>query len=199
MLTGVKKLIGRDKEGKKEMIARNQKAGDMRTSNRQQMLIAKNHEDENKAEGEERGGADKGDIEGEGAAQRNENDYPLVEPRLVEAHDSDSSTVVRCTGQVCSPIGPLAVNNPPYTQHLSNDSVSKDKGAGLDDSVQGAGAGLENRSKGAGAGLDEAEQGAGAGLDNSVQGVGTGLDDAVQGGGARLDDTDEDEGRGTGR
>ena len=65
-MTGVKKLIGRDREGKKDMIARNQKAGDMRTSNRQRMLIAQNHEDENKAEGEERGGADKGDTEGEG-------------------------------------------------------------------------------------------------------------------------------------
>ena len=64
------------------MFARNQKSGDMQTNDKQQMLIAKNHKDKKKkAEGEERGGADKGDTEGEGAAQRNENDYPLAEPR----------------------------------------------------------------------------------------------------------------------
>ena len=113
------------------------------------------------------------------------------------AHDSESSTVVQCTGQVLSPTGPLSVDNPSYTQHLSFDSVSKE--AGLDDLVQGAGAGLDDRSKGARAGLDDTEQGTGAGLDNSVQGMGTGLEDAVQGGGARQDDTGEDEGRGTGR
>ena len=86
--------------------------------------------------------ADEGDSQGEGAAQRAEIDYLLAEPRLAEAPDYDSSTVVQCTGQDCSPMGPRAVVNPPYTQHRGRDSMNKDEGAGLDDN--------ENKDKGVG-------------------------------------------------
>ena len=69
----------------REMIARIQKAGIAVTSDGLRMVIAKSLKDENKAAGVGRGRADKGDSEGEGAAQRDENDYLLAEPRLVEA------------------------------------------------------------------------------------------------------------------
>ena len=91
----------------REMIARIQKAGNELTSNRLQMVIAKSLKDENKAEGAKRGGAHKGNSEGEGAAQQDKNNYLLAEPRLAEAHDFDSSTVVQRTGQDRSPMGPL--------------------------------------------------------------------------------------------
>ena len=68
-----------------EMITRIQKAGIAVTSDGLMMVIAKSLEDENEAEGVGRGGADKGDSEGEGAAQWDKNDYLLAEPRLVEA------------------------------------------------------------------------------------------------------------------
>ena len=103
----------------KEMITRIQKAGDTLTSDRLRMVIAKSHEnggdrkgerggrqDQDKAEGVEQGGADKGNSEGEGAVQWDENDYLLAKPRLVEADDSDYSTVVQRTGQARSPTGP---------------------------------------------------------------------------------------------
>ena len=77
----------------KEMIARIREAGNTLTSNLLQTVIAKSHEDgrdrkgergrrgENEAEGVEQGGADKGDSEGEGAVQQDENDYLLADPR----------------------------------------------------------------------------------------------------------------------
>ena len=65
------------------MIARIQRAGIAVTSDGLRMVIAKSLEDENEVGG--RGGADKDDSEGEGAAQRGKNDYLLAEPRLVEA------------------------------------------------------------------------------------------------------------------
>ena len=116
----------------KEMITRIQKAGIAVTSEGLRMVIAKSLRDENEAEGVGQGRADKGDSEGESAARRAEIDYLLAEPRLAEAPDNDSSTVVQCTGQDRSPMGPRAVVNPPYTQHRGRDSVNKDEGAGLD-------------------------------------------------------------------
>ena len=87
-----------------------------------------------------------------GAAQRNKNYYPLAKPRLVEAHDSDSSTVVLCTGQVRSPPGPLTAVNPPYTQHLINNSGNEIEGklAGPDGNVIEAGQGNLVQDVGAG-------------------------------------------------
>ena len=111
----------------KEMIARIQEAGDAMTSDLLRMVIAKSQEDggdrkgergerwgKNEAEGMERGGADKGDSKvvvhvllyhahAKGAVQQDVNDYLLANPRLVEAHDFDSSTVVQRTGPACSP------------------------------------------------------------------------------------------------
>ena len=55
------------------------------TSNGPRMVINKSLEDENVAEGEGRGGADKGDSEVEGAAHRAKIDYLLAEPRPAEA------------------------------------------------------------------------------------------------------------------
>ena len=126
----------------KEMIARIQRASIAVTSEELRMVIAKSLGEENEAEGVGQGGADEGDSEGKGAAQWAEIDYLLAEPRLAEAPDYDSSTVVQCTGQDCSPTGPRTVVNPPYTQHRGHDSVNKDKGVGLD--------GNENEDKGAG-------------------------------------------------
>ena len=143
----------------REMITRIQKAGNVLMSDRLRMVIAKSHEDKNEAEGVERGGADKGNSEGEGAAQGDENDYLLAKPWLLEAHDSDSSTVVQRTGQDRSPTGPLRVDNPPYTQHLGGDNVNKDEGGGLSKDVnKDEGAGLDkNVNKGQGEGGVDAQ------------------------------------------
>ena len=119
------------------------------------MVIAKSLGDENEAEGVGQGGADEGDSGGEGGAQRAEIDYLLAKPRLAEAPDDDSSTVVQCTGQDHSPKGPRAVVNPPYTQCRGSDSVNKDEGAGLDGNrTEDESAGLGRKIKDQGAGPD---------------------------------------------
>ena len=69
----------------KEMIGRIQRAGITVTSDKLRMVIAQSLGDKNEAEGMGQGGADKGDLEGKGAAQRAEIDYLLAEPRLAEA------------------------------------------------------------------------------------------------------------------
>ena len=126
----------------KEMIDRIQRAGIGVTSDGLRMVIAQSLGDKNEAEGMGQGGADKGDSKGEGAAQRAVIDYLLAKPRLAEAPDEDSSTVVQCTGQDRSPTGSRTVVNPLHTQHRGRDSMNKDEGAGLDDN--------ENKDKGAG-------------------------------------------------
>jgi hypothetical protein len=126
----------------KEMIASIQRAGTAVTSDGLRMVIDKSLGDENKAEGMGQGGADEGDSEGEGAAQRAKIDYLLAKPRLAEAPDEDSSTVLQCTGQDRSPTGSRTVVNPLHTQPRGRDSMNKAEGAGLDDT--------ENKDKGAG-------------------------------------------------
>ena len=66
----------------KEMIANIQRAGIVVTSDGLRMVIAKSLRDENEAKGRGQGGADEGDSEGEGAAQRAESNYLLAKPRL---------------------------------------------------------------------------------------------------------------------
>jgi hypothetical protein len=139
----------------KEMIASIQRASTTVTSDGLRMVIDKSLGDENEAEGMGQGGADEGDSEGKGAAQRAKIDYLLAEPRLAEAPDDNSSTVVQCTGQDCSPTGPRAVVNPPYTQHRGRDSINKDEGAGLDGNMtEDEPTGLGGKIKDQGAGPD---------------------------------------------
>ena len=140
----------------KEMIARIQRAGIAVTSDGLRMVIGKSLGDKNKAEGVGQGRAHEGDSEGESAAQWAEIDYPLAKPRLVEAPNNDSSTVVQSTGQDRSPTGPCTMVNPPYTQHRGRDNLNKDVEAGLDSNEnEDKGAGLNrNMTKDHGAGLD---------------------------------------------
>ena len=52
--------------------------------------------------------------------------YPLVDPRLVEAHND--CTLVQSTGADRSPVQPLDVMvNPPYSQHLTGDRIKGDR------------------------------------------------------------------------
>ena len=126
----------------KEMIVRIQEASDVMTSNQLQTVIARCLEDggdmkdkrykdkggerwgENEAEDVERCGADKGEgnSEGEGKRQQGVNDYPLGNPRLVEAHNFNFSIVVLRTGSARSPLRPLTVDNLPYSQHPRGDA-----------------------------------------------------------------------------
>ena len=52
--------------------------------------------------------------------------YPLVDPRLVEAHDD--GTLVQSTGADRSLVQPLDMMvNPPYSQHLKGDRIEGDR------------------------------------------------------------------------
>ena len=82
----------------------------------------------------------RGEGAGQGQGTRDINvsySYPLVDPRLEEAHDN--STVVQCTGVDCSIVQPLDVMDKPlYSQHLEDDEHddeqdANDLGAGQGD------------------------------------------------------------------
>ena len=126
----------------KEMINRIPRAGIAVTSDGLRTVITQSLGDKNEAEGVGQDGADRGNSKGEGAAQRAVIDYLLAKPRLAEALDNDTSRVVQCTGQECSPTGSHTVVNPPHTQQWGRDSGKKDEGAGLDDN--------QNKDKGVG-------------------------------------------------
>ena len=97
--------------------------------------------------------------------------YPLALPRLVEAPNYDSSTVVQCTGQDRSPTGPRTLVNPPYTQHRGGDDMNKDEPVGLDgNAIKDEPAGLDgNGNKDGGAGQDNKVKGEGAGRSRGVK------------------------------
>ena len=79
------------------------------------------------------------------------NSYLLADPRLVEVHDY--GTLVPSTGSARSSVQPLAVDNPPYSQHLRGDT-SEGKGEhGV------GGPRLRTRRQGQGRGASEEEQG----------------------------------------
>ena len=138
--------------------------------------------------------------------------YPLVDPRLVEAHDD--GTVVQSTGADRSPVQPLDVMvNPPYSQHLKGDRIEDDRNKNgdrnrEDDRIKDDRNKEGNRIKSdrikdvrhieeedeeykdedEGAGRGDVHKGGGAGLDDMVKGEGAGRSREVRrikGGGKR--------------
>ena len=90
--------------------------------------------------------------------QQGANDYLLANPRLVEAHNFDVSTVVPCIGPARSSPRPFTVDNLPYSQHLRVDTY---EGAGRCQRMKAEDAGRDTKYEGAGRGVGYKDEGAG--------------------------------------
>jgi hypothetical protein len=193
----------------KEIIAKAQECGGAMTSDQLLKVIKGNQGEDGrvkkyKDEGAGLGGMVKGggaglDVTVKGAGMRRDHcsedidtsySYPLVNPRLVEAHDD--GTVVQSTGADRSPVQPLDVMiNPAYSQHLKGDRNKDDRNKNSDrnreddrikDDRNKEGDGNKSKEKkdegykdeDEGAGWGEAHKDGGAGLDDKVKGEGAG-------------------------
>ena len=88
------------------------------------------------------------------------NSYLLADPRLVEVHDY--GTLVPSTGSARSSVQPLAVDNPPYSQHLRGDtSEGKGEGGVGGPRLRTRGAASRTRARGVGGGTRPRRSGQG--------------------------------------